>query len=267
MEPLDQNINPGNLELIRDSWEAYKSFRVVRNLFFWLILIGLLFIQAGFWAVHLGYAGSPQDIENTGRIISWQEQDPPPLVTTPPDQEDMQKQAALRDRIYKVLKIVNYVLPFSVVIYCLVMLFGFKLALLGRLGGIAESGRAFLLSLLLMVLVVPWYETINAALPGTLFDYDELIMKYLSYAQINDWWGYSAYYGRFVGFWGLAFLMLLLAQCRSFQAVRKIKKNLLHFQQDNPASIVAAAAEARRSTNTLEELGEKLAELGGDHDG
>lgn len=266
MEPLEESIIKNTLEFQKDSWEAYKTFRLIRSLFFWLILLCLLFAQASFWLVHLGYAGSPDDIESTGRIISWQVQESAPNAISPPTDEAAKNQTDMRDYVYKVLKICNNVLPFSAVVYCLVMLFGLHLALAGRLGGLAYSTRAFLMSLLVMVLVLAWYQTIYSAAPGTLFEYDELIKKYLAYDEINDWWGYSAYYGRFVGLWGLTFLLLLMAQSLSFKAARKIKQRLLKNQQDSPASIVAAAEEARRSTSTLEELGEKLAELGGDQE-
>ncbi|KPK73971.1 MAG: hypothetical protein AMJ79_14855 [Phycisphaerae bacterium SM23_30] len=272
MEPLKETVEQDEMEQLQDAWQAYKCFRAARSLFFLLIFLGLILIQGGFWAIDLGWAGTPEEIENQGVsglwILGLQEQEPP----APAPEEEKEQAPYPRERVRKLVELVvdifYYVLPFSVVIYCLTLLIGLKLALVGRLGGLADSSRAFFLSLVVLVLVVPWYETIDAALPGALFGSPELIDKYCYFHEKMaglGWWGYFLYYGRFVGLWILAFLLLLAAQLRSHQAARKIQRRFLIGQQGTPSSIVAAAAEARRD-KTLEELGEKLAELSEDQE-
>ena len=141
-------------------------------------------------------------------------------------------------------------------VYCLSLLIGLKLALVGRLGGLTHSSKAFFLSLIVLVLVMPWLKFINVAIPTAMFGASEFAEKFARFQenkQDMDLLGFAAYYGRFCGLWLLAFLMLLMAQLRSFQAAKKIRLRLIKGQQGKPASIVAAAAEVRQN-NIIESL-------------
>ena len=71
MEPLKDTVEKDEMEQIRDAWQAYKSFRAARSLFFLLIFLGLVLVQAGFWAIDLGWAGTPAEIKAQGISGLW----------------------------------------------------------------------------------------------------------------------------------------------------------------------------------------------------
>ena len=143
-----------------------------------------------------------------------------------------------------------YILTFVAVIYCLVLLIGMKLSLVGQLGGLADTSKAFFLSLIVMVLILPWQHTISSEIHGTLFTYKELTNSYLSLVNSDDPKQYALYYGRFVGLWGLTMLLLMAAQWRSHQAVRKIRRRLTSTTAANQVVGEVSTVE-RQEDNTL----------------
>ena len=254
MEPLNETTTVGDLELQQDAWGAYKTFRGVRFLFFLLIFIGLLDLQCVFWAVDQGFIVLPgPKFVKTSSI-------PNPSAPSFEFLQDQPQDSALTqthtDIIAMTLDISNYIIPFCVIVYCLSLLIGLKLALVGRLGGLIQSSKAFFLSLILLVLIIPWLKFIDVAVPTAMFRTSELAEKFSRFQQNKstaDLFDYAAYYGRFCGLWLLAFLLLLMAQLRSFQAAKKIRLRLFKGLQGKPASIVAAAAEFRKN-NIIESL-------------
>ena len=48
------NSNMKSLSIQRDAYEAYRVFLLARQIFFWLIFAGLLFVQACFWLINSG---------------------------------------------------------------------------------------------------------------------------------------------------------------------------------------------------------------------
>ena len=121
------------------------------------------------------------------------------------------------------LSLFNYLLYFGVTLYCLTMLIGMKLALVGRLGGLAESSKAFFISLILLVFLLPWQQFITGQSTGTLFSYQELIRQYSerqtpSFSSLDV----ALYYFHYVGLWILAVGLLIASRRRSRQAAGKI---------------------------------------------
>jgi len=244
----------------KDALEAFNSFNGARNLVFWIfLLIPLLVIEADFWAVHSGVLDkvliqSENANEAAGAADKTQQK---------PAKEAKAKEAALslnkiketltqsdpakskdaelnsgkmatENRLTKSLdkllqaslKTSNYVLTFAAVIYCLALLIGMKLALIGQLGGLADASKAFFLALIAMVFILPWQQLMTDGIHGTLFSYKELTDSYLSIKGSDNPKEYVLYFGRFAALWGLTLVLLGAAQLRSSRAVRKIRQRL-----------------------------------------
>ena len=274
---MNSLTNPGNYNVDedkKDALEAFNSFNGARNLIFWLfLLIPLLVIQAGFWAVQSGrldqvliiadneasavetaaiaekpeisdqqeQTGTPEkseQIPETGKDETSAADDKDEKTETITPTEPSSKSdlgQSLEKLIRDSIKTSNYILTFVAVIYCLVLLIGMKLSLVGQLGGLADTSKAFFLSLIVMVLILPWQHTMSSEIHGTLFTYKELTNSYLNLVSSDNPRQYVLYYGRFVGLWGLTVFLLAVAQWRSHRAVQKIRRRLISTTKTNQA--------------------------------
>ena len=123
-----------------------------------------------------------------------------------------------------VIRVVNAVLILAASLYCLSMLFSLKVSMLGRLGGINHISRAFFLSLLMLVLLLPWQRIFGGMVPGAIFTPVELMECYS--AKATDIFDTVIYYLRFSGYWLLVFLLLILSQIRSIRWGKAILRRL-----------------------------------------
>jgi hypothetical protein len=123
-----------------------------------------------------------------------------------------------------VIRIINAVLILTASLYCLSMLFSLKISMLGRLGGINHISRAFFLSLLMLILLLPWQRIFGGIVPGAIFTPEELV-KWSS-AKGGDIFDVVIYYLRFSGYWLLVLLLLILSQIRSIRWGKAILRRL-----------------------------------------
>ncbi|MHC4207037.1 MAG: hypothetical protein ACYSTT_20465 [Planctomycetota bacterium] len=123
-----------------------------------------------------------------------------------------------------VIRVANAVLILTASLYCLSMLFSLKVSMLGRLGGINHISRAFFLSLLMLVLLLPWQRIFGGMVPGAIYTPEELV-KWCS-AEPGDVLDKVIYYLRFSGYWLLVFLLLILSQIRSVRWGKAILRRL-----------------------------------------
>lgn len=155
-----------------------------------------------------------------------------------PSEQTLRQAEALRGMVQVGLTTSKYILTFSVVMYSLCLLVALQVVLVGRLGGAADSTKAFLISLLLAIIVVPWTRMICGWAPGVMFNLAELEKAY--WVKVlrpdGDILLLVKYYGRFVGFWLLALLLTLVAQSRSCHAERRIRARLETIEKPASAS-------------------------------
>jgi hypothetical protein len=123
-----------------------------------------------------------------------------------------------------IIRIANAVLILTASLYCLSMLFSLKVSMLGRLGGINHISRAFFLSLLMLILLLPWQRIFGGMVPGAIFTPDELVQW--SSAEAGDVFDTVIYYLRFSGYWLLVLLLLILSQIRSIRWGKAILRRL-----------------------------------------
>jgi hypothetical protein len=111
----------------------------------------------------------------------------------------------------------------AVGLYCMAMFFSLMVSLIGRLGGISHISRAFFLSLILLMLVIPW-QKIQMSVVGVIYLptdlYDSLANKSTSVMQA------VLHYLRFTGYWLIVMLVLLLSQARSARWTKSMLRRL-----------------------------------------
>ena len=122
------------------------------------------------------------------------------------------------------IRFVNATLILTATLYCLTMLFSLKVSMLGRLGGINHISRAFFLSLLMLVLLLPWQKIFGGIVFGAIYTPDELVERYS--AKTGEIFGVILYYLRFSGYWLLIMLLLILSQFRSLRWAKAILRRL-----------------------------------------
>ncbi|MHC4113509.1 MAG: hypothetical protein ACYSUY_20740, partial [Planctomycetota bacterium] len=186
----DSLPNQDNLLDTTDCLEAVGVFRGWKNFLFLLIVICLLALQVLFWVVDLGLVkadvqsadatqadalapdaddDASTDTEMIETIPIIVDDDTNDIrqaakeVAADSNTADEQKPPKKRlipamnfKHLALLVRLLNFIIIPATVLYCLTMLFSLKISLLGRLGGINHISRAFFLSLLIFVLILPW---------------------------------------------------------------------------------------------------------------
>lgn len=122
------------------------------------------------------------------------------------------------------IRLANAVLMLAATLYCLTLLFSLKVSLNGRLGGINHISRAFFLSLLMLVVLLPWQKAFGSILTGAMYTPDELVQWHLK--KTDDVLNLALYYLRFSGYGALIILLLILSHLRCMRWARAILRRL-----------------------------------------
>ena len=215
-----------NLIATTDCLEAIGVFRGWKNFLFVILILCLLLLQVSFWLVNTGYVKAGDDTKSdTPAVVdedTEQIEAPAKKVTVEPNQPTeaapQQQASPLFSINFKqlswLIRFVNFVLIPAAILYCLTMLFSLKVSLLGRLGGINHISRAFFLSLLMLVLLLPWQRFFGGVVAGAMYTPGELVRWY-TVETTGGIFGIIFYYLRFTGYWLLVVLLLIFAQFRS----------------------------------------------------
>ena len=245
-------IHSGSKDLLdtTDCLEAVGVFKGWKNLFFVIMVLCLLLQQAAFWVVDRGCIAISGEAE-AGTVLEPNE----PNAVDPlsePDQEspsenepndvsgfssfDSRIQRAVAwpsgnflsgftfEKLAGVIRFVNTVLIFVATLYCLTLLFGLKVSMHGRLGGINHVSKAFFLSMILLVFLLPWQIVFNNIVCGAIYTPEELAQWYSKEAESTI--DLVLYYLRFTGFGALIFLLLIFSQIRSVRWAKAILRRL-----------------------------------------
>jgi len=225
-----------NLVETTDCLEAVGVFRGWKNFLFIIVVLCLILLQISFWLVNTGYVKAEDSAksdksavasEGKGQAGEEKEAVEEPNQPTKLSQEPKQPGEAGAEKQQQAgspfgirfkhvawgVRFVNFVVVPAAALYCLTMLFILKVSLLGRLGGINHICRAFFLSLVMVVLLLPWQLVFGGVVAGAIYTPGELLS-----ACGNEAGGiFEAvlHYLRFVGYWVLVMLLLVLSQHRS----------------------------------------------------
>jgi len=239
--------NSNNLLDTTDCLEAVGVFRGWKNGLFVIVILCLLLLQISFWLVDFGFIGpcdksdcgalatvdkKAEEIKAAAEIIS---QEPNKSVeaelqkTIPPSASDSKQAGGFIPSITIkhlcwTIRFVNVLLILTAVLYCLCMLFSLKVSLIGRLGGINHISRAFFLSLILVILLLPWQVVFDGIIPGVIYTPCEMVRR--CSAERSDIFAIAIHYLRFTGYWLLVVLFLVFAQLRSSRWTRSVLHRL-----------------------------------------
>jgi hypothetical protein len=153
-------------------------------------------------------------------------------TTVPAANEPSQEAPAIKqflfgitfDHVIWIMRFVNAIFVLIAVLYCLTMMFSLKVSMLGRLGGINHITRGFFLSLVMLILVLPWQLIFDNHVMGAIFTSSELVKWQAE--KTGDMMDMILYYLRFCGYMVLVFLLLILAQIRSSRWAKAILRRL-----------------------------------------
>jgi hypothetical protein len=129
------------------------------------------------------------------------------------------------EHISWLIRVCNYVLLLVLTLYCLTLLFCLKISLLGRLGGINHISRAFLLSLIVLVLVLPWQKFFGGVAAGLIYRPKELIEAHTQ-IQGSKIINIALYYLRYCGLWVVVMAILVFSQVRSIRWAKATLRRL-----------------------------------------
>lgn len=237
-----------------DCLEAISVFKGWKNAFFIILVIGLFLIQTAFWFVNMGKVKSSDKPIILPSAPSAEPVKEPNQASTQSTQTanliakaakevvaDVNQSAKIfpqpgkmkfdfsftitQDWMTLALRLVNFLLIAVGLLYCLTILFCLKVSLIGRFGGINHISRALFLSLLFLVFFLPWQRFFDGMFAGYLFNLNELLDANNSLDK-NNTFNMVFFYLRYVGYWLLAVLFLILTQWRSYRWSKTILRRL-----------------------------------------
>ena len=235
---------PNNLLDTTDCLEAVGVFRGWKNFLFVIVVLCLLLLQISFWLVNTGHietceenggdeaavaAGvareNVQEIDEAAKKVAAK-------ANQPAEENPLGRPAeALPKSLFGItfghlawlVRFINAVLILTATLYCLTILLALKVSLIGRLGGINHICRAFFISLVMLVLLLPWQSVFGCVVKGAMYTPCEL--KACS-VETSGIFGIILYYLRFTGYWLLIMLLLILSHVRSCRWTKAILRRL-----------------------------------------
>jgi hypothetical protein len=246
--PIGQN----NLLDTTDCLEAVGVFRGWKNFLFIILVLGLLVSQACFWVVNTGLI-TPEErpvkksVSSESAIVAVSTSDnmqdvsdaAKKVVAEPnePTDAEIKEMLPLKmqtgtgpflgitfNHLTLTIRIVNAILLLAGVLYCLTILMALKVSLVGRLGGINHVTRAFFLSMIMIILFLPWQKAFCCVFIGAMYTPGELV-KWCS-TEATEMSDIILRYVRFTGYWLLIFLLLIFAQVRTGRWTKTILRRL-----------------------------------------
>jgi hypothetical protein len=228
----EETANKSRMIDTTDCLEAVGVFRGWKNFFFAIVAICLLLVQVFFWLVNTGSVSIPAE-----RLKGSAESSPEPGVTgsatadandattamTPVESPAMLDWLGF-DKLSRMIELVDGILVVTAALYCMAMFFSLMVSLIGRLGGINHISRAFFLSLILLVLIVPWQKALGMNVFGAVYTPGELVTWFSTRA--NSPLNTILYYLRFSGYWLVVFVLLLMSQMRGVRWSNAILRRL-----------------------------------------
>ena len=203
----ENQAGPSNLLDTTDCLEAIGVFRGWKNFFFIIVVLCLLLLQIGFWVVNTGYipakeypgskaavvgGGLSEDVGEAAKKVAAEQSEP--------------AEAEMEDSLFGItfkhlamgIRVVNAILILTGLLYCLTILLSLKVSLVGRLGGMNHISRAFFLSLVMLILLLPWQNFFGPITMGATYTPGELVSWCTT--DISDTFGLVLFYMRFTGY-------------------------------------------------------------------
>jgi len=130
--------------------------------------------------------------------------------------------APIQKGFFWALPAARFVATVTSMTLCLVLMLSAMVTALGGRGGAGSMTASFTWSLVLLMMVTPWERLLGGSIAcGMLFNFGELATAYrAAQANANDLMGQIHYYGRFLGYPTLGFLVWVMVMFKSGKADR-----------------------------------------------
>ena len=207
-EMIENNSGYRDPSMAIDCLKATGVFKRWKTLLLLVVAICLGVQQMSFYLLDQGYIQVNDQAHSDGLHDGNQPKEANPVLqflTKWLPADSMNKMTF--DQLAWTINLINFVLIFAAATYCLTLLLSLKVSLQGNLGGIKHITRAFILSLLMLVLLLPWQKMFGGIVMGAVFTPHELLDGYLS--KTENMVDSVLYYFRFGGY-GLSILLLLI---------------------------------------------------------
>ncbi len=228
-----------------DCLEAISVFKGWKNIFFIFCLLTLLVLQLCFWLVDTG-AVEMEEKTASSQVIAEQPQEQSPsteakdinevvadamkrvtadvnasTAASAPSPEKKESEGAIHLTIHfryiaRTIRFCNYLLILTAILYCLTILFALKVSLLGKLGGINHISRAFFLSLMMLVFLLPWQRFFPGIVNGAIYLPAELAKSTANKTSFGIW-SLVCHYSRFVVHWLFVVILLFMSLVKSIK--------------------------------------------------
>jgi len=232
----ENQAGPSSLLDTTDCLEAIGVFRGWKNFFFIIVVLCLLLLQASFWVVNTGRIPAKECPGNqavaVGGGLSEDVQDVGEAAKKVAAEQNEPDEAEMENPLFGItfkhlamgIRVANAILVLAGLLYCLTILLSLKISLVGRLGGMNHISRAFFLSLVMLILLLPWQRVFGGVVLGAIYSPCELV-KWSS-AETPGTFDIILYYLRFSGYWLLILLLLIFSQLRSSRWTKSILRRL-----------------------------------------
>jgi hypothetical protein len=231
----DEPIRTTDMVDVTDSFEAVSVFRRWRSLFFAVVVASMVVLQGTFWLVdtgmvkpraqsdQVGYgAGPSQAVSGVSRPQSAE--DSVPAARVRPSRREGAGLGLSFEHLARLVQVANGVLLLAALLYWLTMLFTLAISIVGRLGGMNHICRAFFMSLVVLVLLIPWQHFIDSIIVGATFSVQELADGVT--AKTAGLSHQIVHYLRFPGYSLVVLVILILAHRRSARWARVVLHRL-----------------------------------------
>ncbi len=205
--------------------EALRSLKAGKNIFMTVVLLVLLTHIGSFLAVQFGGVIDPPPPKDQS-VATTQPATQAAEANAEQETREAYNRAMYEETLRWALPACRFFAVVASLLAVLTFMFAVKLAIIGRLGGIANYMSAFLWSLILLAMVTPWQQVLGSSFAsGVLFNLGELT----SYVEkIKSSWGASTpgplevalYYARFIAYPVIALLVWLVVMVKFAAAYR-----------------------------------------------
>ncbi|MHC4432409.1 MAG: YeeE/YedE family protein [Planctomycetota bacterium] len=228
-----------DLLLATDCVEAAQVFRRWKNFLFMIMVLCLLLLQASFWLVRTGHIEIDKDTYGSISVVlgdnGEQADEAAKQVVAQPDESIRAELEAPRklspfgldmtfEHAASAVRVANATLVLTSVLYGLTMFCGLTVSLGGGLRGLSHICRAFYLSLVMLILLLPWQMVFGPIALGAIYTPQELVNAYT--ADASSTLSTALLYLRFTGCGALVVLVLILAQWRSCRWTKVVLRRL-----------------------------------------
>lgn len=207
---MESELKVSQVVQVSDCFEAVTVFRRWRNRLFVILILALGLLQVVFWLVTAGVIGR-EDHGLQSYTGIWAQVIKAGSHIGP-------------GTIARFIEIANAITLLACLIYWLTIGSTLMISIVGRLGGMNHISRAFLISLVALVLLVPWQQVLGPIVLGGLFGAEEFFASVKLYPK--GIYQQVLYYLRFSLYPVVLIVMLGRAQWRCARWTRLVLQRL-----------------------------------------